>query len=402
MRFAWFACLVACGDSSTNPVVDAASRDDSSVDAPVDAAVDAPPDATVGCGVLDLAEVVVDKASTAMSLGTATCPFHSITEALALPAPTSARRIRVHAGTYTEPVLLSIPTLVTLEGVANVVIGGAGGACAVTVAPSCTVSLAGGATLRAVTVTNTTGNAVEVRTGTGPARIEQVTATTAKQNGFAVRADVIVDQSFALDNDADGLDARTASVTITSSEFRLNAGHGLDIDQGATLALTGTKIHNNQGRGILLHNGSQLVSLAHTITNADIQQNLFAGIDVATNASLTLRGTTMYQNEFGILFGVGSTNQLDIGTAAQAGNNIFAGTTLVNRNVRAGLCMERTGSTATQIDEGNSWRVCPPPQRKITGPFCVSNNTYSDIAFVPAVSTSGSPALVPATCTVGQ
>jgi hypothetical protein len=399
MRFVWFALLAACGDSSTT--VDAAFIID---DAPsVDAAVDAAVDAVVGCGVLDPADVVIDKASTARSVGTPNCPFHSITEALALPAPASARRIRVHPGTYVEPILLAIPNLVTLEGAAaGVVIGGAGGACAVTVAPSCTISLAGGATLRAVTVTNTTGNAVEVRSGVGPARIEQVTASTAKHNGFAVRADVILDQSFALDNDADGLDARTASVTITSSEFRLNAGHGLDIDQGATLTLTTAKIHNNQGRGIFLHNGSQLVPLAHAITNADIQQNLFAGIDVATNASLTLRGTTMYQNEFGVLFGVGSTNKLDIGTAAQAGTNIFAGTTAVNRNVRAGLCMEQTGATATQVVEGNSWRVCPPPQRKITGPFCVSNNTYSDIDFVPAVSTSGSPALVPAACTVGQ
>ena len=396
MRIVWFACLLAaCGDS-TNPVVDAATGDDApSVDAGVDAAADAPVDALAGCGVLDPAEVVVDNAATDASMGTLNCPFHSIAEALALPAPASARRIRVHAGTYAEPVLLSVPTLVTLEGVGAVTIGGAGGACAVTVAPSCTISLAGGATLRAVTVTSTTGNAVEVRSGTGAARIEQVIASGAKHNGFAVRADVVIDQSAALDNDLDGLDARMATVTVTSSEFRLNEENGLDIDQGATLTFTTGKVHNNKRRGILLRNG------ANTITNADIQQNLFAGIDVFTTASLTLRGTTMYQNEFGVLFGVGASNKLDIGTAAQAGNNVFAGVTAVNRNVRAGLCMEQTGATATQVVEGNTWRGCPPPQRKITGPFCVSNNTYSDIAFVPAVSTSGSPALVPATCTVG-
>lgn len=385
-------------------MIDAAGTGD---DADIDASPDAQPDAmidapvVVGCGVLDPSNVVVDKASAENSVGTANCPFHTIAEALALSAPTSARKVTVRAGTYTEPLLLSIPALVTLEGEGAVTIGGSGGACLVAIAPSCTVSLAGGATLRKVTVTSATGNAIEVRSGTGAAHIEQVVATTAKTNGIAVRADVVIDQSAVLDNDADGLDARTATVTVTASEFRLNSGHGLDIDQGATLALSNTKIHNNQGRGVLLHNGTQFTVLAHTITNADIQQNLFAGIDVASNASLTLRGTTMYQNEFGVLFMTGSTNKLDIGTAAQAGNNIFAGVTAVNKNVRAGVCMENTGQAATQVVEGNTWRVCPPPQRKITGPFCVSNNTYSDIAYVPAVSTSGSPALVPASCTVG-
>ena len=408
MRLASFALLLAaCGDSGSNPGVDATITGDGGVDAELDADIDAPPDAAVGCGVIDLAEIVVDKTSTAASVGTSNCPFHTIGEALALPAPTAARRIRVRGGVpavvYAEPILLAVPALVTLEGEANdrVILGGAGAACAVTVAPSCTVSLAGGGVLRAVTVTNTTGNAVEVRSGTGAARIEQVIASNAKQNGFAVRADVTLDQSAALDNMADGLDARTAVVTVTSSEFRLNDGHGLDIDQGATLVLTGGKIHNNQGRGVLLHNGTQFTVLAHAITNADIQQNLFAGIDVSSNATLTLRGTTMYQNEFGVLFLVGTSNKLDIGTSSQAGNNVFAGVTAVNKNVRAGVCMEQTGATATQIVEGNTWRACPPPQRKITGPFCVSNNTYSDIAFVPAVSTSGAPALAPASCTVG-
>ena len=402
MRLALLALIAACGSSKPTADVDASATDAADVDAALDAT-----DAPVGCGVIDPLDVVVDKTSTATSTGTANCPFHTIAEALALPAPTSARRIRVRGGTpavaYDEGVL-SIPTLVTLEGDGNdrVILGGAGGTCLVTVAPGCTVSLAGGGTLRAVTVTSTTGNAVEVRSGTGSARIEDVVATGAKHNGFAVRADVVLDHASALDNTLDGLDARTATVTMTTSEIRLNKGHGLDIDQGATLAFTGGKIHNNQGRGILLHNGTQLAPLAHTVTNADIQQNLFSGIDVASNASLTLRGTLMYQNEFGVLFSVGSTNKLDIGTAAQAGNNIFAGVTAVNKNVRAGLCMEQTGATATQVVEGNTWRVCPPPQRKITGPFCVSNNTYSDIAFVPAVSTSGSPALAPASCTVGN
>src|SRR6188768_527857 len=175
MRFASFVLLLAaCGDSASSKP-DAGITGDGGADAELDAAdIDAPPDAVAGCGVIDLAEIVVDKASTAASAGTVNCPFHTIAEALALPAPSTARRIRVRGGmpavVYAEPILLAIPALVTLEGEANdrVTLGGAGGACAVTVAPSCTVSLAGGGVLRAVTVTNTTGNAVEVRSGTGP------------------------------------------------------------------------------------------------------------------------------------------------------------------------------------------------------------------------------------------
>ena len=386
---------------------------DATPDAIADASLDAPAsDAPVGCGVLpdDPADVFVDARSTAaMQVGTASCPFLTISAALALSPPTAPRRVHVKGGVpavdYIEPGLLALPPQLTLEGdgADRVTVGGVGGggSCAIVVSPSCTVSLAGGATLRDLTVTSATGSAIEVKAGTGPARIERVIATRAKQIGFAIRADAVLDHASALDNDGDGLDARTATVTVRDSEFRLNTGHGLDIDTGATLTLTGATIHNNGGRGILLHNGTQFAPLAHAITGADIQQNLFAGIDVASNASLTLRGTTMFQNEFGVLYQVGPSNTLDVGTSAAPGNNVFAGATPVNGNARAGLCMQSTRATPTQLVEGNRWRACPPAQKKITGPFCSSNNGYSDIAYVPAVATSGPPVVAPAACTVG-
>ncbi len=417
--------VVACGGSDPAiPADDALAVDAAIADVAadtVDAASDASvadtmdamaPDGPLGCGVLpvDPVDVFVDARSTAsMQLGTASCPFLTISEALALPPPTAPRRVHVKGGVpavdYIEPRLLVLPPQLTLEGdgAERVTIGGVGGggSCAIVVSPSCTVSVAGGATLRDLTVTSATGSAIEVKSGTGAARIEGVIATRAKQIGFAVRADVVLDHALALDNDGDGLDARTAIVTVRDSEFRLNTGHGLDLDTGATLDLTGAKIHNNGGGGILLHNGTQFAPLAHAVTDADIQQNLFAGIDVASNASLTLRGTTMFQNEFGVLYQVGPSNTLDVGTGVEPGNNVFAGATLVNRNARAGLCMQSTRATPTQLVEGNHWRGCPPAQKKITGPFCSSNNGYSDIAYVPVVASSAAPAVAPVACSVG-
>lgn len=415
--FVAFASVAACGGSPASVNEDAGEVDGTSAvdgSSGADATSDAQEaDAAVGCGVLpaEPADVFVDAMATAsQEIGTASCPFRTIGAALALSPPTSAAPRVVHvkggapAVSYIEPVRLALPPYLTLEGdgADRVTIGGIGGGgpCAIVVSPSCTLTVAGGATARTVTVTSATGTAVEVTSGTGAARIEGVIATHAKQMGFAARADVVLLQAAALDNDGDGLDARTGVVTVTDSEFRLNAGHGLDIDIGATLVLTGGKVHNNDGRGIFLHNGTQFTVLPHSVTNADIQQNLFAGIDVAANASLTLRGTTMYQNEFGVLFEMG-TNALDLGTANDPGNNVFGGTAAGHANARAGLCMQSTKATPTQVVEGNTWRVCPPPQRKITGPFCSSNNTYSDIAYVPAVATYGAPALAPATCTVG-
>jgi hypothetical protein len=99
------------------------------------------------------------------------------------------------------------------------------------------------------------------------------------------------------------------------------------------------------------------------------------------------------------VYDVGGAGTLDVGTTASAGNNKFAGPGVSDKNIRAGLCFQQSGATQTQAAEGNTWRACPPSTRKITGPFCVSNNTYADIAYVPAVSTSSSPVMPPAACT---
>ncbi len=401
MRLAWFLVLVAaCGDNPSVPP-DTGPTADGAIDAAVDAPVDAAPDAPAGCGTLatDPSDVFVDHAATGDSVGTASCPFHTIRDAIVLAAPAAPRTIHVAAGDYTETAIVAIRPLETLAGAgeAAVMIDG-GGTCAIT-ATACTVTVAGGGALRGATITNTTGDAVVVTGGTGAATIDHVSAANAKRFGFAIRGAVQLDHVTASGNGLDGLNAKMATVTITSSDFKNNSENGLDIDQGATLAYTGGLLNGNQGDAIFLHNGSSFTALAHQLAGLSIVQNLGFGIFCASNASCRIRNTTMFGNEVGVVFDVGTANALDVGTAASPGGNLFAGPQVTDRNVRAGLCFEQSGATQTQLVEGDTWRACPPPAKKI-GPFCRSNNVYSDIAFVPAVATSGSPVIAPTACSV--
>lgn len=408
MRWSSLVLLVACGHGAAE-IPDDASVDLDASSMTEDATGDAiaerdgalDPDGPAGCGTLaaDPADVFVDGAATLESLGTMACPFHTIDEALALAAPATARTIHVAGGEYVQGAIVAIPAKVRLSGAseASVAISG-GGTCAVTASP-CTLTLEGGAGLDHVTVTNATGDAIVVTGGTGAAMIDHATASDAKRFGIAVRsASLVLDHATVSNNKQDGLNAKQGTITVTASDFRNNAQNALDIDQGATLSITGGNVDSNQFDAIFLHNGSSFAPLAHTITGVSLKQNLGFGIFCAANASCTVRDTTMFGNEIGIVFDVGSTNALDLGTQASPGNNAFAGPLATERNIRAGLCFEQSGAVATQLVEGNTWRACAPPSRK-TGPFCRSNNTYSDLAFVPAVVSSGTPVIPPIACT---
>src|SRR5882757_9771506 len=115
-------CLLACGHNNHGDA-----------DAPTgsDAPADAPPDAA-GCGTLAAkpADVYVAAGSTEDSIGTAACPFHTILEATALPAPDAAhpRTIHVATGQYAETGLIQLTGALTLAGAgaAQVTLAGGG------------------------------------------------------------------------------------------------------------------------------------------------------------------------------------------------------------------------------------------------------------------------------------
>lgn len=399
--------------------VDGAAVDGAAVDAPatdagpVDANVDAlPPDAlgpdASACGPTSASDVYVDRAASGPSQGTALCPYHTIREATTLPAPAVGGQRTIHvagaspAASYVEAGLVVVGARVTLIGAgeAQVTISG-GGTCAYYAGP-CTLSVQDGGAVQGVTVTSVTGHAIEVG-GSGTGALAHVTATDAAQVGFLIRGAATLDSVTAHRPQSHGLDARNAVVTIQASTFEYSqGGWGVRIDQGATLTLTAGLITGNALGGVQLQNGSQSVVLAHVITGAQVLQNLGYGVQVASNASLRLRGATLLSNEAGVVLAVGASNHLDLGSVAEPGGNVLAGVSPGQSNVRAGLCLEQSGATATQAIEGDTWRSCPPTTRKITTSFtCHATGAYADLVYLPAVATSGSPFLPPATCTIG-
>ena len=136
------------------------------------------------------------------------------------------------------------------------------------------------------------------------------------------------------------------------------------------------------------------------MSNLSVKSNLGYGIAVAGTGSLKLRGTTMLGNEAGLVFAQSAGNQLDVGTSADAGNNVFGGVSPGN-NAREGLCIEQSGATGGQAAEGDTWSKCPPSSGKSPSSTCHGINTYVDVGYVPVSVTSGSPVAAPASCTVG-
>jgi len=367
---------------------------------------DAQPADAAGCGTLaaDPTDVYVDRSASATSVGTQACPFHTIREAALLTAPAGSRVIHVRGGTprfvYSETGPLAVRAREHLQGDGEALTQVTGVArCSVF---DCVVTLAATARLSGFTVT---GAAVEIPTGADGASVDHVTVTGSNNDGFYLRATAQLSDVTARQNLRHGLDARTATVTITDSHFDGNDDNGINADRQVVIDFRRGSASNNTSRGIALADSATINSARmHTLTDLVIERNLGFGIEVGATASLRLRTTVMRQNEVGLVFTPSSatSNVLDLGTSASAGGNVFAGNLLGSRNIRAGLCIQSSGAAGSQVAEGDTWSVCPPSQRRITGPFCVSQNTYADVGYVQARGVTDAPPLAaPTTCTVG-
>ncbi len=383
------------------PPLDAPPPDASPPDAsPPDAS---PPDAA-GCGVLtaDPSDVYVDRSSSLASMGTATCPFLTVLEATSLSAPGGTRAIHVKGGTpvfvYDEAGVIVLRTGEALvgDGETTTRITG-GGSCTI---GDCVVSLRKGS-LSGVTVVSSTGSAIEIPTGNDGSSVDNVTARDSADNGFYVRASATLSNVTASGNGRDGLNARFGVVTITNSRFDGNRMRGIYADRAVAIDFRGGSVSGNRSDGISVQNSATVTgAVLHTLTGLQIIQNLGYGIDAAGTASLLVRATTMRGNEAGLVFRYGVSNTLDVGTAASSGDNVFGGATPGQRNIRAGLCLEQSGATASQAAEGNSWGTCPPSQKEISSFTCRSLNTYADVGYIPAAA-GGAPVIPPVPCTVG-
>jgi len=352
--------------------------------------------------------VYVDQASLNASVGTQAWPFHSIREATTLTAPRRAtlRTIHVAAGNYNESGLVTVGDRVTLAGAGESLLTVTGGGACVFAATTCTVTVQGAGKLTGATVTSTTGYPVEIAPGANGATIDHVTARGAPQDGFYVRATATLSNVSALNNTRFGMTGRsiTASpitITVTNGTFKGNQMGGVSVDRLASLTFTGGAVESNGLDGIDLGDSSLAAGARQfTVSNLSVKSNLGYGIAVAGTGSLKLRGTTMLGNEAGLVFAQSAGNQLDVGTSADAGNNVFGGVSPGN-NAREGLCIEQSGATGGQAAEGDTWSKCPPSSGKSPSSTCHGINTYVDVGYVPVSVTSGSPVAAPASCTVG-
>ena len=369
-----------------------------------------PPDLTFSCGTLaaDPSDVYVDKSATTASVGTQACPFHTVREATTLAAPGAAttRTIHLAGGAYVESGLVSVGARVILAGAGEALVAISGGGTCATAAATCTVSVQAGGTLSGVTASSSVGYAVEIGSGADGAVIDHVTARDSAFDGFCVRASATLSNISALSNLRWGLTGRSMSasaitLSITNVTIRGNQQGGLLVDRLASLTLTGGTVESNALDGIDLGDSSTVTGARQfTLANLSVRSNLGYGISVASTGSLHLRGSTLLGNEAGLVFGVGTTNVLDVGTVADAGGNTFGVATASNRNVRSGLCFEQSGATSSRVAEGDTWSACPPTSSKSPTSTCHGINTYADVGYVPA-GTGGNPVAAPASCTIG-
>ena len=397
-----FASLPACsGSDSGGPGIDDPDADPGETPAADAAPVDEPDSGPAACGSLttDPVEVFVDPNSARESIGTQPCPFLTIEEAAALEAPAGTRTIYVAGAdpalTYelSDVLLIRSGERLVGEGEDAVLFTGGGG-CFI---DDCVISIRGGG-VSGITAVSETGIAIEVPAGNDGSTISNVTARDSDRDGLYVRSSVTIANVTSRGNGRDGLNARTGIITIVDSKFDRNDNHGIFADQQVTIQMVGGSINSNRDDGAFLADNSG-VGREHSVSGVDVIQNLGFGIAVFGPSSLTLRDTTLRSNEVGVSFRAGASNFLDIGTAADPGGNHFGGAT--GRNVRSGLCIVNSGANGSQVGEGNLWRSCAPTQREINGSFCVSQNTYSDVGFVPSATGGSAPLAPPADCEVG-
>jgi hypothetical protein len=142
-------------------------------------------------------------------------------------------------------------------------------------------------------------------------------------------------------------------------------------------------------------------ALPHSIASLEARQNgsaatgagIFLEIVGANQSSLVLRGSTLLGNTgAGLRFQRGSVNTLDIGTATDAGYNVFGDSAAASRNTRSGICFENViGGAPNQAAETDHWsQACPLPLAM--GTFqgavasCGANANYVEITYTGATA----------------
>jgi hypothetical protein len=340
-------------------------------------------------------DVYVDRGSSGAGLGNATCPFHSILEASALPwsASSGKRTIHVAAGAYAELNVIHISDHVVLAGagpLATQITGG--GVCSAGVG-NCVLEVDGGAEVFGFTAnTNGSNGIVTTAAGAKPPLVHHVvvTGSSGATSGILVRASADLGPQVDSHGNAVGLHTIGAGnvhvlapTAADTNAFSDNQTHGINVEGGAVLLFDGGELARNAVNGIRL---AGTASMAHTIVNAHIHDNGAAGLSVSNAASASVRGSRFESNRLGIAITRTNANGLDLGNSTSPGHNVFGTKLAVTRNTVAGICvyMVATGSVPAV---GNSWSVCAPTYTSVASCDAVPTSGYLDVLFAPQTLT---------------
>jgi collagen type VII alpha len=366
----------------------------------------------LGAGATD---VYVDQRYTGASpTGVQACPFPTITQGLAAAATLSGdRTVHVAGATpaliYAEASSLTVDANITLEGDGpNMTTISAAGACG---SATCAVQVNAGGTLGGFTVTSPGGDAIVTSDGSPSPAVKIVTASGAQANGLLALGGVELGPNFSANGNGTGSaggagveSPQGASGVIhvigMANTFNENKGNGIDVNGGAILNFEGGAANRNFQGIRLAGSGGSAIS-GHTITSLTATGNTGPGGVVAYDGqTIKMRSSTLTGNSgVGLYYAYVNGSMLDIGTAQDAGGNVFGGATASNRNTLAGLRVCGVTAANQLPAAGDSWSACAPTQTFLD---CGGNTSanYSDILYGPNLASAGVPVDV-TSCSVG-
>lgn len=354
-----------------------------------------PGETTSSCAPLgEVTEVWVDaKSAFSKPTGTADCPFRHIAEAVAFVNSLTGkpRAIRVRAGTYNESSAIVLRPQITLQGAGamNTTISGGGSCMGIGM---CIVRVEGGATLEGVAVDAAPTAKHGVVTGNtdpgGLPVIRNVRVYGAVGDG---NAGILASSGAQLGPNVESSGNRfglviwgnqKVSITGGNNKFDKNAQVGIAHDGSGPLTFLGGGSASGNGEdGIRVGNGTTATPPIHDLAGLTIVDNVNAGIRVGPTASIVLRSSKVVGNKFGVIALFGAMNSVDLGTAADGGNNTFAGSV---RNQRVGLCAVATRATAMPA-VNNRWSSCAVEARSLNdislSAACEAIASYADVYY---------------------
>ncbi len=391
-------------DSDSPPLVDSGS--------PADANADVAPCAPLP---MNPPTVYVDKRTTKAAKGTSECPFATIKEAVAfvasLPSGSGKHTIRVAGGAAGAPLVYDEPMLVLKwqmslvgDGQDRVTITG-GGTCG---DGQCMVVMEGGSTLEGVKL-DAKGLA-KVPLALGPTAL---TGVTVKATGVVGTKD---EKSPAIYVDGVGAAELGPDMRVTD-----NGGPGVLVKNIFSLKINGANLFNRNLVGIYMQGGRLDLSgateasknrtigvallapekTAHVLDGLIAVENASTGVYVDGGASLKLRRARITRNDIGLMFRFVGTNELDLGTLLDPGNNVFVGPAEPNK--RAGICLPAMRAATTAPARGNFFSACPPTSASMLEDVKACDtlpSAYKDIYYAAAAAGGETPPLDLTNCGV--